>query len=142
MTWGFDDGTVTRYLTQDLASLWCLRKLDWRSQSLQNLARRSDPVFSTGLFERHDGRPGRLALIFMHADAYGPSRLLFETQLRQSFPQGCLVALPEMSCGFAIASDASAQDRKQIEETVDACYRNGTRPLVPGIHDPALLLPQ
>jgi hypothetical protein len=141
LTWGFDlPGNVTSYLTHDRANELDRRGIDWRAQSLANLAARSDPVFSTGVFERTDGKSGHLALIFMHEDGLGPSRLLFAEQIGQFFPQGWHVAMPEMSCGLAIATDVSPQDHEKISGVIDTCYKNGTRPLVLGMHDPGLLV--
>jgi hypothetical protein len=85
------------------------------------------------------GEDGKLfAVAMMHPDGLGPSRLLLEDALDKQFADGYLVALPEMSCAFALSKAASAPQRTKIDEVVERCF-HGTRPLVRGLHDPSLL---
>jgi hypothetical protein len=142
LTWAIErPQQAMLYVNDSLADYWKAADIDWRQEATRNLERRSHPDFSTGCFVR-DGQPGTVyALIFMHPDGYGPSRLLLRERLCKAFPQGYLVGLPEMSCGLALALDAAPAERNRVEEVVEKCYRQGTRPLVPGLHAPSLLAP-
>jgi hypothetical protein len=107
---------------------------------MHNLVRKSREAFFTGSFARQ-GASGQeaYALVFMHPDGYGPSRFLLPDPIRRIFPEGYLVALPEMSCGIALSANALPEERAKIEDLVDQCHVEGTRPLIPGLHEPSSL---
>jgi len=139
LTWATElPNQMMLYLTHSTAALWEKQGIDWKDVAMQNLAKRSEPMLATGQFCRDGG--DHFALVFMHDDGYGPSRLLFRERLEKLFPRGYLVALPEMSCGLAIAADATESEMRKMEEVVAKCHNDGTRPLVPGIHYPAQLV--
>ena len=77
----------------------------------------------------------------MQDDALGPSRLLLGDYFSRLFPQGYKVALPEMSCGFVIAKDITEEEGEKFAKIVDNCHHNGTRPLVPEIHEATDIYP-
>ena len=141
LTWSIEQpGQAMLYLDGSTAQGWAASGLDWREESMKNLIRRSASQLATAEFWR-GGMAKELcyALAFMHEDGYGPSRLLLEDSLRRVFPAGYAIALPEMSCGLAVSLQASAAEREKIEVLVETCFREATRPLVAGIHDPSLL---
>jgi hypothetical protein len=144
LTWGIEQREQTMlYLSKAMSEYWTQAGIDWQQQAMQNLASRSDPTFCTGAFARAGESPAQhYAVVFMHNDGYGPSRLLFEEQLREIFPHGYLVALPEMSCGIALSINALPEERAKIETMIETCYRDGSRPLIPGLHHPSLLVSQ
>ncbi|HEV2448739.1 MAG TPA: hypothetical protein VGS58_22555, partial [Candidatus Sulfopaludibacter sp.] len=65
----------------------------------------------------------------------------FRGSLGQMFPRGYRVAIPERSCGFAWSAQLAGEEMKSLQQTIDNCYRRGTRPFVPGSYDPDDLLP-
>jgi hypothetical protein len=85
----------------------------------------------TGLTWGADGTPYSIAM--MHSDGIGFSRLLFRDKLKELFPAGYRVALPELSCAFAISADATAEELQTLDPLIEGCYRNGSRQLAAGI---------
>jgi len=144
LTWSIAQPKQTMlYLSHSAAKHWEDSGIDWRQESMQNLDRITRPKFCTGGFAREGGKKDDwYALAFMHDDGYGPSRLLFWEELGEIFPAGYLIAIPEMSLGIALSRDATREERAEIEELVGSCYKDGTRPLIPGLHDSALLVPR
>lgn len=140
LTWAVERPNQTMvYVNFATAQYWEEKGIDWQKQAMENLAKRTGEALCTAHFPREDRPDESFALVFMHSDGYGPSRLLFSERIKEMFPQGYLVALPEMSCGIALAQDATTTEREKIVRVVQECFQNGTRPLVPDIHDPALL---
>ncbi len=121
------------YLSRVVQEYWETNDLEWVQLAKDNLVRLSEENQYTHEFRRDDGELYAVAL--MHEDALGPSRLLLDDYFHRLFPQGYKVALPEMSCGFVIAIDITEEERYKLTNLVDDCYNNGTRPLIPGIHD-------
>ena len=127
-----------RYVDRALAEYWEAKGLDWRAQAFANLLERTDQNPGTHEFSRPDGKV--YAIVMIHPDGLGPSRLLLKERLSPLFPEGYKVALPEMSCGLAFSSDADESELTKLKGIVDQCYRSGARPLAPGIYRPKDLL--
>src|SRR5262245_58529921 len=126
LTWAVEQPKQTMlYVSRTTAAYWENAGRDWRQEAMRTLAKRSGPDLCTGHCPREQNPDEYYALVFMHPDGYGPSRLLFWEQLKEIFPQGYLVALPEMSCGLALAADATASERAKIEDIVHQCYSSG-----------------
>jgi len=123
-----------RYVDRALEEHWNARGLDWRSQALHNLDAQTGHNLATHEFSRPDG--SIYAIAMMHEDGIGPSRLLLKKRLQQLFREGYEVALPEMSCAFAISSSADKSEADKLRGLVERCYESGTRPLAPGIYAP------
>ena len=121
------------YLNWAIQEYWESQGFDWVQLAKDNLARLSEKNQYTHEFRRDDGQLYAVAL--MQDDALGPSRLLLGDYFSGLFPQGYDVALPEMSCGIVITKDITKKEREKIADIVDHCYHNGTRPLIPGIHE-------
>jgi hypothetical protein len=122
-----------RYVDRRLEEHWDSRGIQWKTLALKNL---SDITMKIGTheFRREDGTIYAVAM--MHADGIGPSRLLLRDRLASLFPEGYKVAMPEMSCGLAHSNRISEPEMAKIQDTVNHCYKNGIRPLVPGIYSP------
>lgn len=139
LTWAVEQPEQTMlYLNHSVAAHLDSLGVDWRERALDNLSERSDRFF-TGHFPREDGSGQAFALLFMHDDGYGPSRLLFDESLEEIFPNGYRVAMPEMSCGIALSAQATQAEVAKIENLVAHCFKHGTRPLVTGFHPPISL---
>jgi hypothetical protein len=121
-----------RYVDHELADYWESQNLDWRHVAGENLARMTGDPVATGQLLRDDGSV--YALVMMHEDGCGPSRLLFDKYLFQMFPEGYRVAIPEMSVGLAISVNLSETQEKKIESIVSTCFERGTRPVSPLIY--------
>jgi len=127
-----------RYVNFAMQEHWESQNLDWKTLALRNLSRRTNE--RPGVREMRAATGDVSAIAFMFDDGLGPSRLLFREGLAQRFPAGYRVAMPEMSCGLAFAKDLQGQDRATVQGVIDHCYRNGTRPFVPGTYAPEDLM--
>jgi hypothetical protein len=126
-----------RYVDFGMQAYWDAQGIDWKAVALRNLAQHSGDVHA---LRREGGEIYAVAL--MYPDGLGPSRLLLRERLCAVFPGGYQVALPEMSCALAFAASLSQGEKSTIDDLVDRCYRQGTRPLAPGIYSPEDLLPE
>ena len=133
LTWSvlLPDQTM-RYVDLPMKERWEAENIDWRALALRNLAEHSGDTPGTHALRRANGQV--YAVAFMHPDGLGPSRLLLRDQLSAFFAEGYRVALPEMSCAFALSSRLDKHELATLEHLIGECYRNGTRPLVPSIY--------
>ena len=126
-----------RYVDREVERQWDMHAIQWRDRALENLQRHSVRTVWTHEFRSDNG--SLFAVAMMHQDGVGPSRLLLRESLERLFPEGYLVALPEMSCGIVLSAQATLAERAKIEELVNGCFTDGTRPLVAGLHVPSKL---
>ena len=128
-----------RYMDQSMRAHWEAVDVDWKAAALANLRDAStERLFTHGL-SRTNG--ALFAAAMMHADGWGPSRLLLRDALQQIFPEGYRVSVPDMSCGFAISRELEETEETTIAGIVAKCFGEGTRPLAPGIFEPDEILP-
>ena len=136
LTWAVLQPEQTmRYVDRRVDAHWAGQGIPWRDRAVENIRRQSNQGVWTHEFRGEDG--ALFAVAMMHSDGLGPSRLLLRESLERLFPEGYVVALPEMSCGVALSAQAADADRSKIVDLVTTCFRDGTRPLVPGIHEPS-----
>ena len=128
-----------RYVDHAVAQYWAEKGIDWKGVSVSNLAKLSGETLATHDFRRATGEVYAVAM--MHSDGVGPSRLLLRDQLASVFSQGYRVALPEMSSAFALSENLDDDEISRLQELIEECYQNGTRPLAVGVYDPDDLLP-
>jgi len=134
LTWAvLQPDQTMRYVDHRVQRHWDAEGIPWRERAVANVERQSVPNVWTHEFRREDG--SLFAVAMMHPDGVGPSRLLLRESLEREFPDGYLVALPEMSCGLVLSTPAMGPERAEIMGIVASCFRDGTRPLVPGMHD-------
>jgi hypothetical protein len=129
-----------RYVDFAMQQHWESKGLDWREQARQNLAERSQNSLGLGQMRRTNGQVYAISCMF--EDGMGPSRLLFRGTLKQMFPEGYQVAMPERSCGLAFSNTVSDEERKVLVKMMEDCFLKGTRPFVRGSFDPDDLLPE
>ncbi len=141
LTWALQlDGGGVRYLDRAMCTYWEGEKVDWRAAALANLRAATTDIFSHCLRRKTGGVISLGAL--MHPDAWGPSRLLLREALEEVFPEGYRVAIPEMTCGFAISRWLDPEEEATITGVVARCFQKGTRPLASGIFEPEEILPK
>ena len=140
LTWALDLAAAgVRYLDQSMRAYWDGLNIDWKAAALANLGEASkERLFTHGL-DRKNG--GIFAVAMMHADGWGPSRLLLREGLRQVFPEGYRVSIPEMSCGFAISRELDETEQSTIKGIIAKRFGKGARPIAPGIFQPDEILP-
>jgi hypothetical protein len=140
LTWSvLQPNQTMRYVDPAMKEHWEAQGIDWKEAAMENLSRVTQGWPGLGRLDRPDGELA--AVSFMCEDGYGPSRLLFRTSISTWFPQGYRVAIPEMSCAFAYAKDLDGEPLATILGVIDQCYKQGTRPVVPGTFHPDDLLP-
>jgi hypothetical protein len=131
---------VVRYVDDAVAQYWGGKRIDWKRLAVHNLASLSGEAPGTHAFRRTNGEVYAIAM--MQPDGIGPSRLLLHHQLASLFPRGYRVALPEMSCAFALTESLDNNEMSQLQELIERCHQNGTRPLAAGIYSPEDLSPE
>ena len=122
------------YVSKDAADYWERKHLPWREQAMENLVRLSENTLTSHHFSRTDGTA--YALVMMHDDGVGPSRLLLNGHIKDIFPEGYSVAIPERSVGIALRRGASETEQLKIQELVKKCFNEGTAPVSPSMFDP------
>jgi hypothetical protein len=132
-------GQTMRYVNFATQEHWDAQQLDWKTLAMRNL--NDHTVNRPGLRQMRRANGELSAMAFMFADGLGPSRLLFRGTLREHFPAGYRVAIPEMSCGIAFANDLEGEELATVMGVIEHCHKNGTRPLAPGTYDADDLLP-
>jgi hypothetical protein len=140
VTWALDlPGGGMRYLDRSMRAHWEAIDVDWKASALANLSDATkDRLFTHGLGRKNGGL---FAVVMMHADGWGPSRLLLREALQRTFPEGYRVSVPEMSCGFALSRELDDAEEATITGIIAKCFGDGTRPLAPGIFEPDEILP-
>jgi hypothetical protein len=115
-------------------SKWEAQYIDWRAQALRNLRELSEAPLGTGALFRENGETWLISL--MYSDGLGPSRLLLSAELKQLFPNGYRVALPERDRAFAFARNLDREDADTVENLVERSYSGSGRPLSLAIFEP------
>lgn len=103
-------------------------------QAMENLRRASIPLFTHGKEED-------CQLIFgvcMHEDGLGTSRLLLLDDIAARYPDGALLGIPERSCGIVAPIGIAPGELQVVEGLVDRCCRDGTNPMLAGLHEPRM----
>ena len=126
---------VKRWVDFDAQRYWDRQGVAWMDRAIQNLRKHSEGSdLWTHEYRRDDGFV--FAVAMMHPDGVGPSRILLKDQLDRAFPDGYLVAVPERTCALVLSARASDTEYSKIEGVVEECFRIGTLPTVPGLHEP------
>ncbi|HEX6535037.1 MAG TPA: hypothetical protein VF041_10585 [Gemmatimonadaceae bacterium] len=137
LTWvELAESETMTYVTPARAAEYDRVRPDWRRVALDEMRRADD-----GLVWTHEKRVADGSLLWvamMHDDGLGSSRLLLAEELRLAFPSGYLVAIPDRSCGVAIARDAPEIAR--LREMVADMHAGATTPMIPDLREPAELL--
>jgi hypothetical protein len=104
------------------------------SIAMANLRKQSEKHFTHA---RTDGE----RIVFqamMHEDGLGTSRLLLLPGLKAPFPAGYWVAIPERSCGIVVPKGLPSSEHDEVSQMIAGCHRDGTIPMLPGLHEPDL----
>ncbi len=108
---------------------------DWQMQAFENLrlSINEDEIFFTQHKMSSDG--GRiLFIVFLNADGIGCSRVLFNCELAEAFPNGYYIAIPDKSCGLIIAKDVTEKELDEIRQMVIKTHANAATPLSALLH--------
>jgi hypothetical protein len=129
------DGAMV-YVTPSRAAKWDRIRPGWRTAALDVMRRTDAGRPWTHEKRRTDGALEWVAM--MHDDGLGSSRLLFEPELQRTFPAGYLVALPDRSCGMAIAQDA---DLAEVRRMIARMHADATTPMIADVLEARELRP-
>ena len=75
----------------------------------------------------------------MHEDGLGPSRLMMYSWFTKQFPHGFSFFVPERSCAFVIANDASSKIQESVQTAVHGCFAAADVPMSESAFDHTLL---
>jgi hypothetical protein len=136
LTWvELDDHQTMLYVTPIRAVEWDRSHPGWRSAAIEEM--RSSDAGQVWTHEKRAKDGSLLWVGMMHEDGLGSSRLLLEPELRETFPAGYLVALPDRSCGIAISR--TVPDLASLRAMVVDMHADATVPMLPDIREPSAL---
>ena len=136
LTWvAFDAEGVMGYLTKKEYKTLDDTYYDWQMQAFENLrlSINEDEIFFTQHKMSSDGKRV-LFIVFLNADGIGCSRVLFSSELSETFPNGYYIAIPDRSCGLIVAKDVTAKELDEITEMVKKTFANAAMPLSASLH--------
>lgn len=138
LTWAFLRPQQTMmYLSTAAADAFDSKGIDWRTTARLALAREFDTHPWTHEF--HNERGDLEAVVLLHDDGLGPSRLIMYRRLAQQFPTGFIVFVPERSCALVMSAKASAEVRDSVEKAVHRCFTGAEVPMSERGYDHTLL---
>ncbi len=105
-------------------------ELGLTAQSLHQVALAN--LRSSGALFTHENVDGHQSIwkAMMHEDALGSSRLLLTDEIKDAFPEGCLVGLPDRSCAIVISRSASQEQMRDAQALVRRCFDCATIPML------------
>jgi hypothetical protein len=124
------------YVSHEQAAFWEELGVCWKTEAFRNLARISEGRERWAGEKLDDsGKPFVLALL--QDDSIGPSRLLLPGLFADVFGSDYCVAIPERTCAIIYRSDLTAEQRADVDNMIDGCFRHGTEPMSPDRFDPS-----
>lgn len=138
LTWAFLRPQQTMmYLSTAAVTAFEAKSIDWRAAARFALAREFDSHPWTHAFNNPRGELEAVA--FMHEDGLGPSRLIMYHKLKQRFPLGFTIFVPERSCALLVSAKASTEVRASVEKAVHGCFTAADVPMSESGYDHTLL---
>jgi hypothetical protein len=139
LTWVlFDADDAMIYLTREEYEYLNEQHPRWQQTAMENLRvslEEAENIFTQFKLSADSRRIVFLA--FMHQDGIGSSRVLLADELRQSFPAGYALALPDRSCGLLVPQDVTAEELAGVQALVESMYEGATTPMSGALHAPA-----
>ena len=132
-------GQTMIYVTADQIREWKKDGVHWRDVALNNMRR--DTGNNPATHEKRDANGLVQWIAMMQPDGLGSSRVLMANELRNLFPEGYQVAIPERSVGLALSANASSEHQASFLDLVQNCQRDGTVPMVSRLLDPTDVIP-
>ena len=110
----------------------------WHQRAIENLRRSLAEAESLYTQVKLSDDSRRIVfLACLHQDGIGSSRVLLANELRQAFPAGYDVALPDRSCGLLVPRDLTAEELSGVQALVHTMHDGATTPMSGELHDPA-----
>lgn len=131
------DAETMLYVTPARAAEWDGAEPAWRRIALGAMRAADDGRVWT--HEKRDESGALVWVAMMHDDGLGSSRLLLSEELHRAFPDGYLIALPDRSCGMAIARATPALE--DVRGLVADMYQGATTPMIPDLREPSEITP-
>jgi hypothetical protein len=140
LTWSIlDRSESSREVTAAMVTTWEAAGINWQQRAVINLK-----VASRELWTHRQLRPDgslRMALM-MHDDGFGSSRILLSGYLRQHFPAGYYVAIPDRRIGIVTPRNLSASERQETQDSIQSYYDRASVPIGLQLIAPEDLIPQ
>ncbi len=142
LTWVFfrTEGSMS-HINQDEFTLLNNNYGNWQQEAFNNL-RLSGRHFYTKF--RADNDTGLLSfIIFTNEDGIGSSRILLSDELRQGFPEGYYISIPDRSVGLAISKNISPTEKAALNDIINEYYGCSGTAMTKSIMEPSdFLLPE
>lgn len=135
LTWGVvTHPETTSYVDCEKAANWDRAGIDWRKRATENLRRIAEAHPFSHRWERPDGTIFMVAMLF--PGNLSMARLLVPNLLDDVFPAGYRVAVPELTCVMACATDLSEEECATAQKLAQECYEGGSDPVSDKFFDP------
>ena len=125
------------YLNKSLSEQWAVQGIQWKQKAMENLLAADGGRPVTHIKAREEG--GLQWAAMMTPDGLGTSRVLCTQALRELFPEGYWIAIPERSMGVAISKSLEGEGLEEAVGLVRTCYAQGTTPNSPRLFEPEAL---
>jgi hypothetical protein len=137
-TWavlGADDAII--YVSRAMQAYWDGQAETWQQKADSNLRRIAEAEPYSHVCKRQDETV--YMVVMLYGQNLGPSRLLVPDLLKDTFPEGYIVAIPEMTCAVAFTATPTSQEAMEIEDMIANMYARGSEPVSTGRYAPETL---
>ena len=115
------------YVSRAMQALWESRGEPWRDIADQNLRRLAEAEPFSHVCTREDG--STYMAVMNYGQNLAASRLLVPGLLQTTFPEGYLVAVPEMTCAVAFSARPNEHEAQEIDGLISRLFENGSEPV-------------
>jgi hypothetical protein len=129
VTWVIPGPDALTYVSSTRALEWEAAGQNWRRRSWDNLVARTAGVW-THTMDGADGAP--FAVLLLHGDGLGPTRLAFHDDLHEVLGDGYLVCCPERTAAIAFRATLADAEQARVARFVRECAAEADAPFLTG----------
>jgi hypothetical protein len=129
----------SREVTVAMVTTWEAAGINWQQRAVINLKVASRELWTHRKL-RQDG--SLLMALMQHDDGFGSSRILLSGYLKQHFPAGYYVAIPDRRIGIVTPRNLSVSERQETQDSIQSYYDRASVPIGLQLIAPEDLIPQ
>jgi hypothetical protein len=115
------------YVSRPHATLWEAREEAWQARAEGNLRRLAEAEPFSHVYTRSDG--SAYMVVMLYGQNLAGSRLLVRGLLDATFPEGYLVAVPEMTCALAFSTKLDQHEAEAVDDMITTLFAKGEEPV-------------